>query len=148
MLKKFQMQYCKPVGTPIVTGCKLSKIDDSENVEQKIYISIIGNLLYVTTTRPDVMNVVCQVAQFQSSPKDSHFLAVKRILRYLKGTTDYGLWYPKGNNLDLYAFTDADWASCVDVWKSTSGATFYLGECLVSWSSKNQSTISFSTTIS
>ena len=65
---------------------------------------MIGSLLYVTTTRPDVMNVVYQVARFQSSPKDSHLLAVKRILRYLKGTIDYGLWYPKGNNLDLYDF--------------------------------------------
>ena len=72
-------------------------------------------------------------------------LAVKRILRYLKGTTNYGLWYPKGNNLDLYDFTDADWVGCVDDRKSTSGATFYLGGCLVSWSSKKQSTISLST---
>ena len=76
MLKKFQMEYCKPVGTPMVTGCKLSNTDDSESVEQKIYRSMIGSLLYVTTTRSDVMNVVCQVAQFQSSPKASHLLAV------------------------------------------------------------------------
>ena len=61
---------------------------------------MIGSLLYVTTTRLYVMNAVCRVARFQSSPKASHFLAVKRILRYLKGTIDYGLWYPKGNNID------------------------------------------------
>ena len=97
---------------------------------------MIGSILYVTTTRPDVMNEVCQVARFQSFPRASHLLAVKRILRYLKGTTDYGLWYPKGNNLDLYAFIDADWAGCVDDRKSTSGAAFYLGGCLVSWLSK------------
>ena len=78
------MQDCKPVGNPMVTGCKLSNTDDSDNVEQKIYRSMIGSLLYVTTTRPDVMKVVCQVARFQSSPKSSHLLAVKRILRYLK----------------------------------------------------------------
>ena len=106
---------------------------------------MIGSLLYVTTTRLDVMNAVCQVARFQSSPNSSHLLAVKRILRYLKGTTNYGLWYPKGNNLDLYAFTYADWAGCVDDKKSTSGATFYLGGCLVSWSSKKQLVISLST---
>ena len=91
------------------------------------------------------MNAVCQVAWFQSSPKASHFLVNKRILRYLKGIAYYGLWYPKGNNLDLYAFTDADWAGCVDDRKTTSGETFYLGGCLVSWSSKKQSTISLST---
>ena len=92
---------------------------------------MIGSILYVTTTRPEVMNAVCRVAQFQSSPKASHLLAVKRILRYLKGTEHYGLWYPKCNNLDLYNFTNADWVGCVDDWKSTSGASFNLGGCLV-----------------
>ena len=145
MLKKFQMQDYKPIGIPMVIGCNLSNIDDFRNVEQKIYRSMIGSLLYVTTTRLDVMNAVCQVDRFQSSPKSSHLLAVKRILRYLKGATDYGLWYPKGNNLDLYSFIDADWVGCVDDRKSTSGASFYLGGCLVSWSSKKQSSISLST---
>ena len=140
------MEDCKPVGTPMVTGCKLSNTNDSKNVEKKIYRSMIGSLLYVTTTRSDVMNAVCQVARFQSSPKASHLHAVQRILRYLKGTADYGLWYPKGNNLNLYAFTDADWVGYVDDQKSTSGAAFYLGGCLVSWSSKKQSAISLSTT--
>ena len=142
MINKFQMQDCKPVGSPMVTGCKLSNTDDSDNVEKKIYISMIDSLLYVTTTRLDAMN---QVARFQSSRKASHLLGVKRILRYLKGTIDYGLWYPKGNNLDLYTFIDANWAGCVDDRKSTSWATFYLGGCLVSWSSKEQSAISLST---
>ena len=106
---------------------------------------MIGSHLYVTSTRPDVKHVVCQAARFQTSPKASHLLAVKRILRYLKGKTEYGLWYPKGNHLDLYAFNDADWAGCVDDRKSTSGATFYLGGCPVSWSSKKQSTVTLYT---
>ena len=106
---------------------------------------MIGSFLYATTTRHDVMHAVCQVARFQASPKDSHLLAVNGIFRYLKGTTEYGLWYPQGNHLDLYAFTDADWVGCIGDKKSTSGATFYLGGCLVSWSSKKQSTISLST---
>ena len=110
-----------------------------------MYTSMIGSLLYLTATRPDVMHAVCQVARFQASPKDSHLLAVKRIFRYLKGTTKYGLWYPQGNHLDLYAFTDADWEGYVDDRKSTSGETFYLGGCLVSWSNKKQSAISLST---
>ena len=91
MLKKFQMQDSKPVGTPMVTGCKLSQTDDSKDVEKKMYRSMIDSLLYVTATRPDVMHAVFQVARFQASPKDSHLLAVKRIFKYLKGTTEYGL---------------------------------------------------------
>ena len=145
MLKKFQMDDSKPVGTPMVTGCKLSKFDDSEDVEQTMYKSMIGSLLYATTTRPDIIHSVCQVGRFQASPKASHLLAVKRIFRYLKGTTEYGLWYPKGKQLDLCAFTDADWAGCIDDRKSTSGAAFFLGGCLVSWSSKKQSKMSLST---
>jgi len=145
MLKKFQMDDSKPVGTPMVTGCKLSKFDDSEEVEQTMYRSMIGILLYAIATRPDIMHLVCQVGRFQASPKASHLLAVKRIFRYLKGTTEYGLWYPTGNQLDLYAFIDVDWVGCIDDRKSTSGATFFHGGCLVSWSSKKQSAVSLST---
>ena len=106
---------------------------------------MIGSLLYATATRPDIMHAVCQVGRFQASPKTSHLLAIKRIFRYLKGTVEYGLWYPTGNQLDLYAFTDVDWASCVDDKKSTSVATFFLGGCVVSLTSKKQSTVSLST---
>ena len=88
---------------------------------------MIGSLLYVTTTRPDVMQVVGLVSRFQSAPKETHVAAVKRILRYLKGTVDYGLWYLKCQDFTLRAFTDADWAGSVDDRKSTSGATFFLG---------------------
>jgi hypothetical protein len=145
MLKKFQMHDRKPLGTHMVTGCKLSKFDDFEEVEKTMYISMIGSLLYATATRPNTMHAVCQVGRFQASPKASHLLAVKRIFRYLKGTTDFGLWYPTGNQLDLHDFTYVDWAGCVDDRKSTSGATFFLGGFLVSWSSKKQSIVSLST---
>ena len=94
MLKTFQMQDSKPVGTPMVTGCKLSQTDNFENVEHKMYKSMIGSILYVTTTRPDVMHAICQLARFQDSPKDSHLLAVKKIFIYLKGITEYGFLYP------------------------------------------------------
>jgi hypothetical protein len=145
ILKKFQMHDSKPVGTPMVIGCKLSKFDDFEEVEKTMYRSMIGILLYATTTRPDIMHAVCQVGRFQESPKSSHLLAVKRIFRYLKGTTEYGLWYLTGNQIDLHAFIDVDWVGCVDYRRSTSGATFFLGGCLVSWSSKKQSRVSLST---
>ena len=83
----------------MITGCKLSLQDTSKDVDQRLYRSMIGSLLYVIASRPDVMLAVGQVARFQAAPKESHIIAVKRILRYLKGTTEYGLWYPKGNDL-------------------------------------------------
>jgi hypothetical protein len=86
MLKRFGIEDCKPVITPMQTNCKLSKDDDSKSTDQRQYRSMIGSLLYVTTSRPDVMQTVGQVAQFQATPKESHVLAVKRIFKYLKGT--------------------------------------------------------------
>jgi hypothetical protein len=86
MLKRFGMEDCKPVTTPMQTSCKLSKDDDSKSTDQRKYMSMIGSLLYVTASRPDVMQEVGQVARFQEAPKESHVLAVKRIFRYLKGT--------------------------------------------------------------
>ena len=106
---------------------------------------MIGSLLYVTTSRPDVMHAVGQVARFQAAPIEAHVVAVKRIFRYLQGTKEFGLWYPKGNRLDLAAFSDADWGGCVDTRRSTSVAAFFLGGCLVSWLSKKQSFITLST---
>jgi hypothetical protein len=86
MIKRFEMEDYKPVITPMQTSCKLSKDDDSKSTDQRQYWSMIGNLLYVTTSRPDVMQAVGQVTQFQAAPKESHVLVVKRIFRYLKGT--------------------------------------------------------------
>jgi hypothetical protein len=107
---------------------------------------MIGSLLYVTTSRPDVMQEVRQVARFQEAPKESHVLVVKSIFRYLKGTQEFGLWYPKGKNLSIISYTDVDWVGCIDDQRSTSGAAFYLGKYLVSWLSKKQSSVSLSTT--
>jgi hypothetical protein len=86
------------------------------------------------------------MSQFQAAPKESHVLAVERIFKYLKGTKEFGLWYPKEKALSIIAYTDADWAGCIDDQQSTSRAAFYLGEFLVSWLSKKQSSIALSTT--
>ena len=86
------------------------------------------------------------MARFQAAPKESHVLVVKRIFRYLKGTKEFGLWYPKGKDLSLISYTDVDWVGCIDDRQSTNGAAFYLGECLVSWLRKKQSSLSLSTT--
>jgi hypothetical protein len=146
MLKRFQMEDFKPVGTPMVTGCKLSKDGDSPDVDQSSYRSMIGSLLYITTSHPDIMHDVGMVGRYQSAPKHSHFLVVKRIFRYLKETMNYGLWYPKNQNFQLSVYSDVDWANCMDERKSTSGGAFFLGYSLVTWLSKRQGSISLSTT--
>jgi hypothetical protein len=146
MLKRFQMEDSKPMSTPMVTGCKLSKNDDSPDVDQSSYRFMIGNLLYITTSRPDIMHVVGLVGRYQAAPKHSHFLDVKRIFKYLKGTMDYGLWYPRNHNFQLSIYSDVDWANCVDKRKSTSGGELFLGDSLVSWLRKKQGSISLSTT--
>jgi hypothetical protein len=145
-VEKVQMEDSKPVGTPMVTGCKLSKDDDSNDVDQSSYRSMIGILLYITTSRPDIMHVVGMVGRYQAAPKQSHLQAVKRIFRYLKETMTYGLWYPRNQNLQLTIYSDADWANCVDERKSTSGGAFFLGDSLVAWLSKKQGSISLYTT--
>ena len=145
MLKKFKMEEFKPTSTPMVTGCKLSKDYESLEVDHTMYRSMIGSILYVIATRPYVMHNVGVVSRFQSAPKETHVVVVKGIFRYVKGTMDYGLWYPKNDNFTLKEFTDADWEESIDR-KNTSGAAFYLGDFLVSWLSKMQSSISLSTT--
>ena len=87
---------------------------------------MIGSLLYGTASRPDVMQAVGQAARFQAAPKEAHIIAIKRTLRYLKGTTKYGFWYPKGNNLIIQAFTDAYWVGSIDDRKSTRELLEYL----------------------
>jgi hypothetical protein len=106
---------------------------------------MIGCLIYVTKSKPDVTQAVGQVARFQAAPKESHVLEVKRIFRYLKGKKEFGLWYPRGKDLSLIAYTDVDWEGCIDDRRSTSGEVFYLGECLLSCLSKKKSSVSLST---
>eukprot|EP00253_Pinus_taeda_P016660 PITA_16660 len=136
ILKKYGMEDSKPVCTPMLTGCSLNANDDSTAVHQPTYRSMIGSLLYITGTRPDIMHVVGIVGRFQENPKETHHQAVKRIFKYLQGTQNCGLWYPRDRNLTLHAYTDADWAGSVDDRKSTSGVAFFMGSRLVSWFSK------------
>jgi hypothetical protein len=146
MLKKFQMEDSKPMGTPMVTGCKLSLKDDSPKVDQTMYRSMVGSFLYSTTTRPDIMKVVGLVERFQFAPKETHLKEVKIIFKYLQGTLELGLWYPKDKDFNLTAHTDANWAGSIDDRKITSGGAFFLVKSLVSWSRKKQTSTSLSTT--
>jgi hypothetical protein len=107
---------------------------------------MIGSLLYIAASCPDIMQVVGIVGCYQSVPKQSHIVVVTRIFKYLKGTINYGLWYPRNQNYQLTAYSDVDWENCVDERKSTSGGAFFLGDSLVAWLSKNQGSISLSTT--
>jgi hypothetical protein len=130
----------------MITSFKLRKDDEYKEVDQRLYRSMIGSLHYVTTSIPNVMQEVGQVARFQAMPKETHVVAVNMILRYLKGTTYFGIWYPRGNELTLVAFIDVDWEGNIDDRKIKSGAKFYLGDCLVSWLGKKQSLVFVSTT--
>ncbi|KAJ9539388.1 hypothetical protein OSB04_032121 [Centaurea solstitialis] len=145
MLKKFSMTDCSPIKTPMPTGNLLGPDLAGKSDDQKIYRSMIGSLLYLTATRPDIMFATCFCARFQANPKESHLAAVKRILRYLKGTPELGLWYPKDSSFELISFTDSDYGGCKLDRKSTSGSCQFLGDKLVSWTSKKQNCVSTST---
>ena len=107
---------------------------------------MIGSLLYLCASRPDIALSVGICARYQAAPKESHLIAVKRVFRYLKDTPDYGLWYPKCSNFTLCGYTDSDWAGDRNDRKSTSGACQFLGRSLVCWSSKKQNCASVSST--
>ncbi|KAJ9558053.1 hypothetical protein OSB04_012667 [Centaurea solstitialis] len=127
------------------TGNLLDPDLAGKSVDQKIYRSMIGYLLYLTATRPDIMFSTCFRARFQANPKESHLATVKRILRYLKGTPEMGLWYPKDSSFQLISFTDSNYGGCKLDRKSTSGSCQFLGDKLVSWTSKKQICVSTST---
>ncbi|WVZ84569.1 hypothetical protein U9M48_031594 [Paspalum notatum var. saurae] len=142
ILKKFDMGDSKPMTTPMSTNTVLDADEDGEAEFQ----GIIGSLLYLTATRPDILFAGCLCARYQASPRTSHRQAVKRIFKYLKFTTELGLWYSSGSFLSLRGFSDADHASCQIDHKSTSGTSQFLGTSLVSWSSFKEASVSLSTT--
>lgn len=138
LLKRFGYDNGTAKSTPMSTTIKLDKDDKGKEDDIKTYRGMIGSLLYLTASRPDIMFSVCLCARFQSCPKESHMLAVKRIFRYLIGTINLGLWYPRGTHIDLTCYSDADFAGYKVDRKSTSGTCHFLGHSLVSWFSKKQ----------
>ncbi|KAJ9566539.1 hypothetical protein OSB04_002505 [Centaurea solstitialis] len=145
LLKRFDFGGSNSAATPMPRNFQLSADTSGKPVDQKTYRAIIGSLLYLTSSRPDIVFSTGVCARFQCDPRDSHLSAVKRILRYLKGTPDFGLWYPKDSGFELIAYTDSDHAGCKLNRKSTSGACQFLGDKLVSWSSRKQTCVSLST---
>jgi hypothetical protein len=145
MLKKFGMEDAKGISTPMGINGSLDSDASGNMVDQKMYWSMFGSILYVTTSRPDVMFSVCMCATFQSSPRESHLKATKRILRYLKHTQNVGLWYPKETKFEIIGYFDSDYAACKVERRSTSGTCQLLGRSLVSYSSKKQNSVALST---
>ena len=147
LLHKFQMAESKPVDTPIDPGVKLSKKLESEEEYDKVkYQSAVGSLLYLSTrTRPDIAFAVGNAARYCSQPSQTHWSAVKRILRYLNGTTALGLLYQPNDSRELCGYSDADWAGDSSDRKSTSGYVFMMSGSAVSWRSKKQSCVALST---
>ncbi|GJX64392.1 retrovirus-related pol polyprotein from transposon TNT 1-94 [Tanacetum coccineum] len=138
ILKKHNMDNCHSIGTPLATKPNLDVDLSGEPVDQSDYRSKIGSLMYLTSSRPDLVQAVCYCARYQARPTQKHLKEVKRIFKYLKGTINMGLWYPKDSGFELTAFSDADHAGCLDTRKSTSGGIQFLGDKLVSWMSKKQ----------
>ncbi|GJS16625.1 hypothetical protein Tco_0411097 [Tanacetum coccineum] len=146
ILKKFNYTDVKSASTPTDLEKPLVKDADADDVDEHLYRSMIGSLMYLTASRPDIMFAVCACARFQVSPKTSHLLAVKRIFRYLKGKPSLGLWYSKDSPLELVAYTDSDYAGATLDRKSTTGGCQFLGNRLISWQCKKQTVVATSTT--
>ncbi|KAJ9544789.1 hypothetical protein OSB04_024496 [Centaurea solstitialis] len=145
ILKKYNLENAKIMKTPMSPSCALDSDPDGTAVDVTTYRGMIGSLMYLTASRPDIMFSTCLCARYQSKPKVSHLKAVKRIFRYLKGTINLGLWYPKGSGYELTGYTDADHGGCKLDRKSTTGHIQFLGDKLVSWASKKQNCVSLST---
>ncbi|GJX11845.1 hypothetical protein Tco_0201704 [Tanacetum coccineum] len=132
------MDNCHSIGTPLTTKPKLDVDLSGEPVDQSDYHSKIGSLMYLTSSRPDLVQAVCYCARYQARPTQKHLKEVKRIFKYLKGTINMGLWYPKDSGFELTAFSDADHAGNAEYSESTSGGIQFLGDKLVSGMSKKQ----------
>ncbi|GKB11489.1 hypothetical protein Tco_0845412 [Tanacetum coccineum] len=132
--------------TPMSSNTKVTKDEKCESVDSTKYRGLIGSLLYLTASRPDIMFSVCLCARFQEAPKTSHIEAVKRIFRYIKDTTHLGLWYPKGTGIETVVYSDCEHARDYVDRKSTSGIFMFVRFCLTSWFSKKQTALAISTT--
>jgi hypothetical protein len=146
ILERFGMENSNAVCSHMVTGTKLSKHDTGNKVDPTQFKQIIGSLMYLTATRPDLMFAVNMIARFMEHPVESHMMAAKRILRYIKGTLELGILYKRGEQADLIAYSDSDYGGDIDDRKSTSGYVFMLGSGTVAWSSRKQPIVTLSTT--
>ncbi|XP_030922730.1 uncharacterized protein LOC115949586 [Quercus lobata] len=132
LVKRLSLDFKKHTSTPMSSSAKLSFDAADVDIDPTLYRSMIGSLLYLTASRPDIAFSVEVCARFQAALKESHLTAVKQIIRYINETSDYGIWYSRDLNECLAGYSDADWAGCIDDRKSTSGGCFYFGNNLMS----------------
>ncbi|XP_019246551.1 PREDICTED: uncharacterized protein LOC109226211 [Nicotiana attenuata] len=145
ILKKFNMLDCNSVNTPMESGTKLSKFDEGEKVDPIFFKSLVGSLRYLTYTRPDILFAFGVVSHFVEAPTSTRLKVTRRILCYLKGTIDFGLFYSSSSDFNLVGFCDSDYAGDIDDRKSKTGFVFFLGDSVISWSSKKRPILTLST---
>lgn len=146
ILDRFKMTACNSTITPMDKETKLMKNPGGQEVNNIMFKQIIGSLMYVTATRPDIMHSVSLVSRFLENPQEQHLIAAKKILRYLKGTQDFGIFYRKGVQGQLTGYVDSDFAGDPDDRKSTTGYIFMFGTGAIAWSSKKQPIVTLSST--
>ncbi|GJU84797.1 hypothetical protein Tco_1292343 [Tanacetum coccineum] len=140
------MESSNPVDTPMVEKSKLDEDTQGKAVDPTHYRGMIGTLMYLTASRPDLTFDVCMCGRYQAKPTEKHLHDVKRIFKYLRGTVNWGLWYPKDSFIVLSAYADADHAGFQDTRRSTFGCMQLFGDRLVSWSSKRKKSAAISST--
>ena len=145
ILKKFKLEECKAVSTPMNQKEKLCKEDGAEKIDQTDFRKIVGCLMYLTATRPDILNAVSILSRFMHCASELHFQAAKRVIRYIKGTCNFGIKYTRSRDFKLFGYSDSDWGGSIDDLKSISGYCFSLGSAVFSWNSKKQETVTQST---
>jgi hypothetical protein len=146
ILKRFGMIDCKSMTTPMTTIPKLLCDTSSEIVDATLYRQMIGSLIFLTNTRPNICFVVNTLSQYMVEPRHVHLIATKHAMRYLKGTIEYGIKYDADCEFRLQGYSDSDWDGSVTDRKSTSGCCFSLGSCMISWFSMKQTSVALSTT--
>jgi hypothetical protein len=144
ILSRFNMGDCKPMSTPMITNWQKISSSASPLVNPTLYRQLIGSLMYLVNTRPDICFAVNTLSQFMVEPRQVHWAAAKHVLRYLQGTLDFGLEYVRGDGVRLAGYTDSDWAGSVSDRRSTSGCCFGLGSAAVSWFSRKQKSVALS----
>ncbi|XP_070668920.1 uncharacterized mitochondrial protein AtMg00810-like [Malus domestica] len=145
LLERFNMKGCKSVATPLITNEKLCKVDGSESADECLYRRMVGSLLYLTATRPDIMYAASLLSRFMHNSTKIHLGTAKKVLRYISGTLDYGIKYEKGEKAILVGFCDSDWGGSEDDMRSTSGYAFTFGSGIFSWASVKQQSVALST---
>ncbi|GKE45824.1 hypothetical protein Tco_1473108 [Tanacetum coccineum] len=144
LLSKFGMQNCNGEATPMNPGEKLQQDDGTKFADPSYYRSLVGGLNYLTNTRPDIMFYVSVLSRYLHMPTMHHLAAATRVLRYVAETYDFGIWYSREADFNLFGYSDSDWGGCKDDGKSTSGHMFSLGSGAISWSSKKQEVVALS----